>query len=414
MHRETTNSAFPDLSECYGREGNTEYDPNYRCWACLAVGTTIQGHALDGTRMDVVVTERPTECALCSVDLKDIPLAMHPLYDDHGNRGRQIILRQRSSDGIGKMVFKAAWCHTLCAQHICVNSRTSGCVYGCMASGHYEGANDVKVRNETRSINSDLVQLSKELPDVGIHHFVAVLPTWRGVNEWTKRVKDMKKLTCYICKRNDDRSDTVRFPVQCSANEDNEIAGRGFHKTKAACTQALHVGCAIWHKGPKGHWPLYRNVYFFPGAKERDPVVDIYCFTHAREIALHPSAWKGAQYQRFPEPNDKFPPRNPVAAAASNVESRQEPGQAAVSVLARDTSTRESPRKRYKRSSLIVPKEPGSAGKLIVEKGSPVQCPVKKGWSGLSVGPTYDSTLLETKKCCSKSEQVNPEDIYDD
>jgi hypothetical protein len=76
-------------SECYGR-GSTGYTKPYRCWACLAVGKTVKGRTLHGQRCDVAVTQRPTACCLCSIDLKDKPLAVHPLFDNHGWKGRQI------------------------------------------------------------------------------------------------------------------------------------------------------------------------------------------------------------------------------------------------------------------------------------------------------------------------------------
>ncbi|GKY91367.1 hypothetical protein MPSEU_000108900 [Mayamaea pseudoterrestris] len=292
-------------NECYQRDWSLEYDPTVRCWACMAVGTTVKGRALDGSRHDVSVKERPTECALCTVNMRDIPLAMHALYDDHGTKGRQIMLKSRSTDNIQ---YQPAWCHTLCALFICSYSRTAGCVYGCTASGTYMGDDDVEVENDERSVNFELTQALQETPeehDVGVHHFVVVLPTWRGENQWTKAIRASKKLPpCYICHKIDDRPDIVRFPVQCSANEPEEYAGKKLHKDKDICTSVVHVGCAIWHRGPTGNWPMYRQVYFYPGRPSHKTrlVADIYCFQHAKDLA----PLESSSFRRFPEPNEKF------------------------------------------------------------------------------------------------------------
>lgn len=56
--------------------------------------------------------ERPTECALCSV--KTGIHAMHPLYDQFGKLGRQLVL-PASGVGFMKKERRLAWVHTLCA-----------------------------------------------------------------------------------------------------------------------------------------------------------------------------------------------------------------------------------------------------------------------------------------------------------
>ena len=314
------------FTECYGRDGNSPYDPYIRCWACLAVNTTIQGRTLDGRRDAVTITQRPTECALCSVNLVDEPLAMHPLYDDHGIKGRHIILTEQDNDDNPHNNNKnspqqtntskrTAWCHSLCAQFICSYSQTRGCVYGCGATGTYGGDDDVELEEDDRSINSELAQAVMEdsngndEDDKEVHHFVIVLDTWRGKNTWTRAIQKAKRNhICCICEKDDDRPGVLSFAVQCSASVATGVAkqmkrARNQQEKQERCSAVMHVGCAIWDNRRNENTSndndnttrttiqrrkRRRQVFFFPGKPgtfESEPMANIYCAAHADDIA---------------------------------------------------------------------------------------------------------------------------------
>jgi hypothetical protein len=116
--------------ECYGLRSD---DCNglgllddFVCHACDAVGKEFEVAARDshGQHVRICQVERPTHCALCSVE--DGVHAMHPLYDTHGPCGRQIL---RSNPD------RLAWVHTLCAS---VVATKFGYIYGCCRDGTYE------------------------------------------------------------------------------------------------------------------------------------------------------------------------------------------------------------------------------------------------------------------------------------
>ena len=81
--------------ECYGW-GDYDKD-SFRCLACDAVGKRFQvdGKYKDGTRMTLEQKERPKHCELCSIDTGIH--AMHPLFDNHGQKGRQIMMVDQRS-----------------------------------------------------------------------------------------------------------------------------------------------------------------------------------------------------------------------------------------------------------------------------------------------------------------------------
>lgn len=374
----------------------------------MAVGTTIKGRALDGSRHNILVEDRPTECALCCANLKDIALAMHPLYDDHGTKGRQIILM----DDHGSP--RAAWCHTLCALCVCSYSRTAGCVYGCTASGTYSGEDDVEIENDDRSVNSALARALEQIPDeddVGIHHFVVVLPTWRGENSWTKIIDASKVyLRCYICRKKDNQVGTLRFPVQCSANESNNDAVKGIHRSKGVCTEAMHVGCAMWWRNSAGEWPAYRQVYFFPGSDERSPLVDLYCWSHAKDLSNCQDASKiGATILRFPTACSKFPkrkkPRETIELSNKTIGN----------VSPCESTVFEPSKKLVRKSLLVTCKESSSAkGGVFVNIGSPISGLAEKDWSCLFVGQQYQPELLDDLLKWDSIEPVHRNDVFDD
>mmetsp|Transcript_24953 Transcript_24953/g.42750 ORF Transcript_24953/g.42750 Transcript_24953/m.42750 type:complete len:915 (-) Transcript_24953:190-2934(-) len=94
---------------------------------------------LASRRTLLLQTDRPAECALCSV--KTGIHALHPLYDFDGPHGRQLVL-PASGVGIFKRRKRLAWVHSLCAMFICSSERTGSLVWGCDEDGNWEENED--------------------------------------------------------------------------------------------------------------------------------------------------------------------------------------------------------------------------------------------------------------------------------
>ena len=94
---------------------------------------------LESQRTTLKQIERPTECVLCNVASEEH--AMHPLYDNHGKEGRQLVL-PATGVGFKRKEKRLAWVHTLCAMFISSSQRTRHLVYGCNEDGEYEMSDD--------------------------------------------------------------------------------------------------------------------------------------------------------------------------------------------------------------------------------------------------------------------------------
>jgi hypothetical protein len=192
-------------NECYGISGDevSKRNPHFECWACKAVGTTVKVRERDPKtkeRIEYKVTERPTECILCSVDDgKDWMHAMHPIYDDYGLPGRQLV-----APATNEKPKRLAWGHTLCCFTICTHPSTSGCVFGCTQDGAYSGDDEDVSNYDDSSINSDLDEDLDDPSDESIHHFVYVLPKNNVQSAWTKCIKAQQELKCSLCGKNDE------------------------------------------------------------------------------------------------------------------------------------------------------------------------------------------------------------------
>jgi hypothetical protein len=198
--------------ECYGV--NTYKKDSFECWACRAVGQSFQveDYDDDGNRLEIVQEKRPKACALCSVT--DGLHAMHPLYDIHGPRGRQVYLED-SED-------KLVWVHSLCALFL----TRKGFTFGCSRYGDYHGqesdssVGDDDDDDDERSLNPELIDETLENSDYGeaapIHHFI-----YRGGKYCDDNDKDielirlrMKKLKCFVCGSDDSSKDVFRIALQ--------------------------------------------------------------------------------------------------------------------------------------------------------------------------------------------------------
>ena len=292
--------------ECYGIAAQPKRDPNLQCFACQAIGKTVRTRARDpdtGERIALTVTERPTECCLCGVDNgHEFLHAMHPVFDDHGPCGRQIILKPTA----GKPL-RLAWAHTLCCLTI---SKQSGCVYGCLQDGSFaaeEGGAfnyDEEEEDDNESTNSMLVTPKERAVSADVTHF-AYLHQKNEIRdakyfECFKHMEEAKQLKCFLCGKNDKSDVIYRIPLKCCANDQKEFAEfRGSHPDLLSepCYQACHVGCAAWYRQADGSWPLHRHVFFFPSDKTQKRVANIFCTTHALDVERQVHAKRGLRYQ---------------------------------------------------------------------------------------------------------------------
>jgi PHD-finger len=220
--------------ECYGiehknkknkkKKNDTTNCYNFTCWACLAVGTFVKVRERDPIsqqRIQYNISSRPTECMLCSVDDGNQWYhAMHPIYDDYGKNGRQMVL-----PAVGDKPKRLAWAHTLCCYTInSIDSPTTGCVYGCNQAGEYDGDDDgidIDEGNDENdgqgddddnsSVNSTLRSTKN---DRSVHHFVYALPDRKTGQHtaYSTRIKEYQGLTCTICRRSDKPSTSFRIP----------------------------------------------------------------------------------------------------------------------------------------------------------------------------------------------------------
>jgi hypothetical protein len=221
-------------NECYGIDGDAEFKKkksNWLCLACASVGMTIKVRERDpitNERITFTISERPTECVLCSVDDKaDWYHAMHPLYDSSGKYGRQIVV---PSDPKTNRPTRLAWAHTLCCS--CVNTAfgTSGSIYGCTQDGQYNKADGTisdsdDDDDDDESTNSYLTEVIPH-NDLSIHHFVFDGPNpyiydnnkysnsklhAKNRETWHDQViGNFQKLKCVICSSTD--VGTLRVP----------------------------------------------------------------------------------------------------------------------------------------------------------------------------------------------------------
>ncbi|KAL7518276.1 hypothetical protein ACHAWX_003122 [Stephanocyclus meneghinianus] len=349
---------------CYATIPTDSKNPNWVCHACKAVGTEVEvnvpskvgGYGPEtGSHREMMMQEkRPVECALCSV--KTGIHAMHPLYDIPGPEGRQLVL-PATGVGFKKIEKRLAWVHSLCAQFICSNSGTRGCVYGTYDGGKWEIASDdnsdhvqkfeigTKVSKifDAGLFSGEVLEYHQaenlytivyedgdreDLEEDEVEEILVSRKQPRGSDETSrtgnqskdeglaatecfvisndskhlKIINESRELKCTICNSIDKRS--FRIPVQCSAWNKSEFSEfkkchkkDKYEKKKPVCYLAMHVGCARWatgnYAGVKGK--SLRMCYYYPGKEAgfcgeetyQDPVCDIFCRVHAREVMEH-------------------------------------------------------------------------------------------------------------------------------
>jgi hypothetical protein len=232
-------------AECYGWAEPLLLDHHdgseFTCWACLAVGTVVKVRERDaktGERKQIRITERPTECCLCSVDEgMQVPHAMHPMFDDYGLWARQILLPAAAEKGGGgdagirrgqplRNHERTAWAHTICC--MVLSSSTGGVVYGLTRDGAFDGEND---DNDDRiqddeSINSVLGDSKPKCKSAAtITHFGHIVERfYKKGSVYLKNRKEYQSLKCIECGANDQAKHVYRIPIQCAAGDKNEHA----------------------------------------------------------------------------------------------------------------------------------------------------------------------------------------------
>merc|ERR1719356_590582 len=122
-----------------------------------------------------------------------------------------------------------------------------------------------------------------------------------------------EKLRCKICNKDDSKS--LRIAVQCNAGDDCEWEHfKPFHDYKndpclkgEGCWYAVHVGCARWEKTYDGRRDRnIRRCYYFPGRAPTyggsstftEPVANVFCNKHAKEIQIGLDREKKAEERR--------------------------------------------------------------------------------------------------------------------
>ena len=296
---------------CYGLVVKVgRKDINWECYACEAVGKEVLV-SKPGRRSRTVLQEnRPHHCCLCSHHLGNH--AMHPLYDEHGPEGRQLVLNADQKQNLPK---RLAWVHSICAFFIASNKPTQGCVYGCDEKGDYDDDGEESEseeelgddsdssalsdgRESKKSVNRDDNKAEKEKIEeaeakvFSIHHFVIAYKEGGEENAWTRRIKECRGLKCEVCGEADNDGYSRRIPVQCSAGSEHEYAEfKGRHEGhEINCCQAMHVGCALWGQNIREKEFPYKFIYFYPGlqvgvsGENSEPVTECYCPLHAQEI----------------------------------------------------------------------------------------------------------------------------------
>ena len=155
----------------------------------------------------IVIKERPTQCALCPI--KSGIHAMHPLYDRHGQDGQPLVKADNTP----------VWVHTLCAIFVCANGPTVNLVYGCDENGIFDfDSQDEDDDNDSIPTNRHNYSFFKHYNDdeevlTGMpHHFVITSKAGNATDIEMKTLTESRELQCYVCHNPDMRS--RRIPVQ--------------------------------------------------------------------------------------------------------------------------------------------------------------------------------------------------------
>lgn len=287
---------------CYGMALTTTKNSDFVCKACAVIGSKVEINkpsilgVSSSTKERIRVQERPTECVLCGV--QDGIHAMHPLFDTHGPEGRQLLISPRGNNR------KLAWVHTLCANFIC--TKTGGSVYGCYGNdGRYEDDSDEEYSDEENEVRFYVMATKENGKET----------------DWSKIIADYRKsIKCQICGQRDNSGDSLRVPLQCSANDVNELVDfKRRHNDRSECFVGMHVGCARWKESPPTVFgKSCKMCYFFDGDDDGthdEPQLACYCRAHAEDIIKNnPKYTHRRNIPERPLQTEAKKPNPPVAA----------------------------------------------------------------------------------------------------
>lgn len=256
--------------ECYNA-----IDEGEECLACQAVGKTYQTRKRDPVskkRIQILVSDRPTECALCSQEAHKLHL-MYPLYDDYGQTGRILVYKKTTP-------LQTVWAHALCALHLTASYNV---LYGCNNRGGYDYVNGDDVSDdgapdeERDGLESVNPELNRDQESPFIHHFVYT--TYKRndpQNAYTRAIKDMRKRgSCVYCHDNGE----YRIPVSCYCGREATCDVQIYCRSKKDCQLAMHVGCARW--APRKVEPANLRRCFY---QVEQAAASLYCDEHAKVI----------------------------------------------------------------------------------------------------------------------------------
>lgn len=92
---------------------------------------------------------------------------MHPLFDDHGKRARQLLTPENTP----------AWVHTLCAYAL--SRPPVACVFGCRRDGSFDGGDEGRIDNDEDSTLNPILNVPDDI-DGTITHFACTMEKWYG------------------------------------------------------------------------------------------------------------------------------------------------------------------------------------------------------------------------------------------
>ncbi|KAL3920701.1 MAG: hypothetical protein SGILL_003126 [Bacillariaceae sp.] len=285
-----------------------EKSGTFVCFACQAVGHTVEAVETHWSSdyKKVKQTSRPMRCELCSVS--NVVTAMHPLYDYHGEGGRQIY--RKFKDKGNSSGYRLAWGHSIC----CYFLSRDGFLYG-LPYVDGDGPDEARVIDTRKPNPSSIIskKFKKVLKDEGKTAntgFRYYLPddTTDKMDIYRRSIAQYKNgIKCVFCGKLDKGKDYIlRIPQQCAARSKGEIDWDGNGKKqvykdlagKSSCVAGMHIGCARWAQ------PNPKNAQHVPGHAD----ACMYCTKHAEEVASKIKANNSTKRK-----SDSSPPPHPIA-----------------------------------------------------------------------------------------------------
>ena len=215
--------------DCYGMPTYTQ--KHFTCWACQAVGKTFaaqqaphRSNVLERSTIQITQTQRPTHCSLCGYhddnDDEKVVHAMHPVYDNYGDRARQLCTpmkdnknnEHRNNNHNNPTPYELVWAHTICGFFLC----TKRLMYAVSQEGMtHEGLESDP--NDDRSVNPALV-CQDEDEEEGDDLFGGYAPTHHFVFYVKERVR--------VKKTKPNMKVEMEMGTNRSNNDDEDVDGK--------------------------------------------------------------------------------------------------------------------------------------------------------------------------------------------